>query len=363
MMRAIARLLEQGVQVETNGGAGASNTLNIVGAGLSQIYGRVATRHLRRPLCLPNDREVIGVGGALLGGVGKTLVVIGYAKELVSTGRSVAVVGHGYGASLRHTCRCWGHEAVEQVGDDTLVIARALKNDNVSVWVGRNRNEALEAASRCAQVIVMDGTLQSRPRRLARSVLVVSAENPWGSGKFPPLGDWRFAPTAAWDACDEVVIVRDVRSRTAWTHVLEDMARGLGDAAPEVLDRWKRGLIRSAAVDLAQPRSAGHELSWSEAARGRFGLISLMAHPERVSASLMRRGVMPVYHWQGMDHGKVSGRGLKFLEEKTKEMKLNGWLCSSKCSTHLGECIGGVPVWEIPTNTWLDSIPVELGRC
>lgn len=363
MMRAVARLLERGVRVETSGEANTSGALKTVAAGLSQIYGRVATRHLRRPLCLPRDREVFGIGGALLGGVGKTLVVIGYARELVNSGRSVAVVSHGYGASLRQTCRCWGHEAVDQVGDDTLLIARALKNDNVSVWVGRNRNEALEAASRCAQVIVMDGTLQSRPRALAHSVLVVSAENPWGCGQFPPLGDWRVAPTAAWDACDEVVIVRDVRSRTTWTHVLEEMARGLSDAAPKVFDRWRQGLIRSAAVDLAHPRSARRELSWSEAARGRFGLISLMAHPERVSASLMRRGVTPIYHWQGMDHGKVGSRGLRVLEAKTKEMELDGWLCSSKCRTHLGECIGNVPVWEIPTNTWLDSIPVELGRC
>ena len=82
---------------------------------LSKAYEAVASTRLARPVTLPARVRVVGVGSAVLGGAGKTLVAIAYARRLAQAGMRVSFVGHGYGAHPREARCCEGDETVLEI--------------------------------------------------------------------------------------------------------------------------------------------------------------------------------------------------------------------------------------------------------
>ena len=130
---------------------------------------------------------MIGVGGATLGGSGKTPLALAVARALAERGESVAFVGHAYRARPRFARVVAISDDVREVGDEALLAARTLSPLGVEVIVASTRQAAVSFASRRARCLVVDGLLQTQPRRLARSVLVLDAQAPWGNARFPPV--------------------------------------------------------------------------------------------------------------------------------------------------------------------------------
>lgn len=124
-----------------------------------------------RWVTLPPHARVVGVGGDVRGGAGRTPLAIALAGAL---GEGVVFVGHGYGGSATEPRVVEGGDDVRWVGDEALVAARTLC---CPVVVGP-RERALHFAAHLGSILVVDRLLQARPVRLACSVLATHAPSP-----------------------------------------------------------------------------------------------------------------------------------------------------------------------------------------
>ena len=133
---------------------------------------------------------VIVVGNVLVGGVGKTPVVMALVKHLTQRGLKVGVISRGYGRHTRDVRVVHADSQAHEVGDEPLLIARTCA---VPVWVGSDRaaaGHALLAQHPEVQVIVCDDGLQ----HLALThdlALCVFDERGVGNGWLLPAGPLR----------------------------------------------------------------------------------------------------------------------------------------------------------------------------
>jgi tetraacyldisaccharide 4'-kinase len=329
--RWIAERLEQGTLLPRT-----------LATALSTPYAAVSARTVARPATLPTQTPVIGIGGAVLGGAGKTPVAIAYALCLADQGLRVALVAHGYRAHTSSPRVVAGDDCVLAVGDDALVAARALQ-DRACVWVGEDRDLTLRAASECADVVVVDGLLQTRPRRLARSVLVLDGTRPFGAGACPPAGDLRGPVDALVAVCDEVVLVTDTQSSAP--------------RVPRELHRIPGGSIRRARVDLIGVSERNRRMSLESIASLRLGLLTTIARPGRIEASLIARGIRPICTLHGSDHRSLGRSGLRRVRAMARKNRLDAWLVTTKCVTHLAAEEVGCRLLILEVTTRLDPTP------
>jgi tetraacyldisaccharide 4'-kinase len=138
---------------------------------------------------------VIVVGNVMVGGVGKTPIVMALVEHLTRQGLRVGVVSRGYGRDAQdrqnHPIReVTSQSLAHQVGDEPLLIHTRCQ---VPVWIGAQRAKAacaLMAAHPDAQVIVSDDGLQHAA--LARDIeLCVFDERGIGNGWLLPAGPLR----------------------------------------------------------------------------------------------------------------------------------------------------------------------------
>ncbi|PQA81478.1 tetraacyldisaccharide 4'-kinase [Limnohabitans sp. TS-CS-82] len=139
---------------------------------------------------------VLVVGNVLVGGVGKTPIVMALVQHLTQQGWRVGVLSRGYGrqrdaqAPQPDIRPVLPDSAAQDVGDEPLLIARTCQ---VPVWVGSNRTAAGLALLKqhpAVQVLVCDDGLQHWP--LARDLeLCVFDERGVGNGFLLPAGPLR----------------------------------------------------------------------------------------------------------------------------------------------------------------------------
>jgi len=304
LRRVVARGLEQG-------------TYRSIGARLVARIWEKSANPIRR-VRLPIRPIVIGVGGPTLGGSYKTPLVLSLSRALTLSGARVAIVGHGYGAHVRGVTRVRPDDDVGDVGDDALWLARS--EPGVAVFVGSNRESTLARAAAGADVVIVDGLLQTRPRRLSLSILVVDAARPWGSGACPPRGDLRAAEERLVAAADCVISVRDAAAKATLGAVLGAKSILHGARTP------------NAFVPIAD--LPGY----------RVGLALAIGHPERVLNGLLSRGVTPVTTCFFADHERLldhPDRSSGFFPE------VDAWLTTPKCRTKMQGVFRGAPVWTL----------------
>lgn len=135
---------------------------------------------------------VIVVGNVLVGGVGKTPVVMALVQHLTKRGLRVGVISRGYGRTTHDVRAVLPDSRAQDVGDEPLLIAQTCA---VPVWVGRDRasaGRALLDQHAEVQVIVCDDGLQ----HLALThdlALCVFDERGVGNGWLLPAGPLREA--------------------------------------------------------------------------------------------------------------------------------------------------------------------------
>ncbi len=242
--RNIARRLERG--------AGPAAT-----SPIEHLWGRLAP--IARPLRVPRGVRVLTVGGATLGGSGKTPLAIACALAVARAGAKVAFVGH------------WSAR------DEAAEAASALASANVPLFVERSRQRAVDRAAAAADVLVIDGPLNLSPVRSHLALLAVDGASPFGSGLCPPRGDLRATPARLRGWADAVVSVGDGDSAGVATHhaPLTDLrVRGRSRAARPLAD-W-----------------AGQPVQ----------VATAIARPERFLRTLARHGVVPSRHLERPDH-------------------------------------------------------------
>jgi tetraacyldisaccharide 4'-kinase len=294
---------------------------------LSVGWGRVAERSVVRRVGWPEGVRVVAVGGATLGGSGKTPLAIACAREIAAAGGRVVLVGHGFRARASRARFVSAHDTVDEVGDEALLAARCL-DGWARVVVAPTRGEALELASRHADVLVLDGVAQTAPIRASLALLAVDPAEPWGRAAAPPpLGDLRAPRSALLRACDAVVPVGEVGTLAAL---------GAGDVSPLARvgrPAWPARVVSDGAA-VARGRRAGERISWAELATLRLGLLAALARPDRIIRQAAARGVRFATVARVRDHGPIDERAARACRRAAAEAGLDFWVASPKCTLH-----------------------------
>jgi tetraacyldisaccharide 4'-kinase len=315
-MRALSRALERGTVAPPRGALARA-----VGRAWGEVLGRTIVRRIERPAGV----QLIAIGGATLGGSGKTPLAIECARSLGALGVRVALVGHAYRASPGRPRIVTGTDHLRVVGDEALLAARELEQASAEagmapgvVVVGPTRASAVEFAARCAAVVIVDGVVQTAPVRASLALLAVDATEPWGrAGRVPPWGDLRAPRDALREASDLVVPV--------------------GPGARE--SREGDGAFAEAVTTGAWLGS--RHLDWQSLRSARVGLVCALGRPDRIVRLLARNGVVPEVVVAGRDHGPVSaeivalrGGWRAFRRRPASAPRVDLWLATPKCALH-----------------------------
>ena len=162
---------------------------------LSLLFGALAAlrRGAYRSGLLKRQRmavPVIVVGSVIVGGSGKTPLVMAVVEHLRSRGLAPGVISRGYGRVTQDCREVRSTSEAREVGDEPLLIARAC---GVPVFVAAGRVEAARAlleAYPATQVIVCDDGLQHYG--LERDIeICVFDERGAGNGWLLPAGPLR----------------------------------------------------------------------------------------------------------------------------------------------------------------------------
>lgn len=276
-----------------------------LGRAAARTLGTWLGRTVVRRLTLPAGRPVVCVGGATLGGSGKTPLAIACAAELARShpGMRVALVGHAYRASPARARIVREDDAVAEVGDEALVAAQALLASRLAggrsppiVVVAPTRQEAIDYAARTADALVLDGVTQTAPARARLALLAVDAAEPWGrAGAVPPWGDLRAPVPELLRVVDRVV------------------------AAPALMPGARLG---------------DELLGWETLRPLRVGLVCALARPERVLRSLAGVGISPAAVVRARDHGPgAMAPGVR----PPPGIRVDLWLATAKCVQHFAK--------------------------
>ena len=133
---------------------------------------------------------VIVVGNIVVGGTGKTPLVVALAAMLRNNGWSPGILSRGYRGSAAAPMQVAASSPAGVVGDEPLLLAR---RGGCPVWIGRDRVRAaagLLAAHPECDVLILDDGLQHY--RLARDIeIAVEDERGAGNGLLLPAGPLR----------------------------------------------------------------------------------------------------------------------------------------------------------------------------
>ncbi|GAB4167945.1 MAG: tetraacyldisaccharide 4'-kinase [Wenzhouxiangellaceae bacterium] len=156
-------------------------------AMLERVWDRVYRNPVRPMDCPPCP--VIVVGNLVVGGAGKTPLVIELTRRLRSAGWAVAVISRGHGRRGRGLRRVCDADDAREVGDEPLEIVRAT---GAPVWVAARRARALQAAVEAgAQIVISDDGLQHVALPRSFEICVIDGELGFGNGRLLPAGPLR----------------------------------------------------------------------------------------------------------------------------------------------------------------------------
>jgi tetraacyldisaccharide-1-P 4'-kinase len=297
-----------------------------------------------RPLALP--RPAVAVGGATMGGSGKTPLAIACAAELASAGLRTALIGHAYRAAPGRPRFVSPEDALDDVGDEALVAASALRgfvSARVVVAPGPSaRASAIAFAAGSTDVLVLDGVGQTRPERAALALLAVDGDDPWGGWASRPWLD-RLAG-ARRGALAQAPIATLVSACDAIVPLFDAPAAGSPGADPYAPARFG-GFGRPVWPAFVSSRGAWVRhalLTWEALRSRRLGLITALARPERIVRALERRGVVLRCVVSARDHGPLGSRAARRAKAITSVREVDLWVATAKCALHAARVLSSV---------------------
>ena len=180
----------------------AAGLLAPVGAAwdMAARLRRAVARPYRAPV------PVLCVGNLVVGGSGKTPIVLALVGLFRNSGIAVHIVSRGYGGGLAGPVRVdpAAHDAAA-VGDEALLLAACGP-----CWVARDRAAGIKAAVEAgAAVVLLDDGFQNPTVTKDLSLVVVDAEYGFGNGRVMPAGPLREPVAAGLARADAIVLIGD----------------------------------------------------------------------------------------------------------------------------------------------------------
>jgi tetraacyldisaccharide 4'-kinase len=178
-------------------------------------------------------RPVVVVGNLSIGGTGKTPLTLWLATQLQSLGLRPGIVLRGYGGSARSARLVSPDSAVEEVGDEALLLARRSR---CPVAIGRDRVAAgRQLLTRDVDLVIADDGLQHLRLRRGVEIVVIDGERRFGNHRLLPAGPLREPLTRLADV--DLLVVNGERVQEG------EIVMGLeADIAVSVVGRSRRAL-------------------------------------------------------------------------------------------------------------------------
>jgi len=244
----------------------------------------------------PPQLPVLVVGNLLVGGTGKTPLVVALARALAASGLGVGLVCSGYGARRQDARLVRAEDEAGEQGDEAVLLA---SESGLPVAAGRRRDQALEcllAAYPGLDLVISDDGLQHQ--HLARTVeLVVFDRRGLGNGLLLPAGPLREALPA--DGQLSAIAVNDAPAprgvRAAHTFGFRIRALGLAHM----------GSGETLSPDAFRTRHSGQALC----------ALAGIGEPTRFFDTLEEQGIHPTHRLALADHARISASDLAAIPE------------------------------------------------
>lgn len=296
------------------------------------------------------DCRVISVGNLVVGGTGKTPMVLWLAQLLSKEGLRVAVVSRGYRSE--HSGRLLVvsdgqqiHASCRLSGDEPQLLARRLPT--IPVLCSTRRAVAVEAAigQFKSEVVILDDGFQHRFLARDLDIVMLDAENPFGNGHLFPRGIMREQATAL-SRAQALVLSRFDGSHQA-QHSREDLVR-----------RWPDKQIFGA-IHLPSrlfEAVSGKERPLNSLEQVRTAAFAGIAQPDDFFGSLVDLGAELVYANALSDHHPLTTELLESLLQEAWGLEPALWVITEKDWVRLPDALPD------DMNLWVLAIDLDLAE-
>lgn len=263
---------------------------------------------------------VVSVGNIVVGGAGKTPVVLWLAESLRALGYSCAVLSRGYRGRFSSGRGCTivdgeQHQA-KDVGDEPLLMARRLPKG--SVWVHKDRWMTASHAAAQFDILILDDGLQYTKLYKDVEIVVVNGADPLGGGAFFPKGRLRDFPERLRQADFLVVNGACQRDLSLWC------------SAPQIaVEPQIARVIRKCTQE---------EIPLESLKRVPVGVFCGLGFPQGFLAMLKQSGIKVVGTYILPDHSEITEQELRYFCSKIIMRQGQYILCTEKDSVKLRAC-------------------------
>jgi tetraacyldisaccharide 4'-kinase len=247
--------------------------MNLLHAWLQRVwYAEAPSGFLLRPLSWPYEalvrmryalyrkrwlrpidvgRPVVVVGNLSVGGTGKTPLTLWLAVQLQGMGLRPGIVLRGYGGSARTERLASPDSAVEEVGDEALLLARRSR---CPVAIGADRVAAArQLLARNVEVIIADDGLQHLRLKRVAEIVVIDGERRFGNRRLLPAGPLREPLTRLADVDLLVVNGERVEEAELSMDLEADIALSVVGGSRRALEHFAPGPVHALAA-IGNPR-------------------------------------------------------------------------------------------------------------
>ncbi len=279
------------------------------------------------------NAKVISVGNLTTGGVGKTPVVAGLAKYLLSKGEKVCILSRGYGGELSNKNVNVISDGInlyhnaKEAGDEPYWLAVNL--DGCAVITCKDRVKAAEYAIEKFGItyIILDDGFQYR--RLARDInlLLVDSEKMFGNERLLPQGPLREG-FEGFKRVDKILVVSkniDHSRAEKYTRVLSkklNIPAFLCKTEPEYIYNIKSGEHLGKSVDITAISAIGQPEQFYKFLENDFNIIKTITfddhHPYSKSDVASIEGIIVTTEKDAVKLAKYDLNNIYALKLKTE---------------------------------------------
>lgn len=257
----------------------------------SFVAQQIQNKRLRQ---LQLDRQqkppVVVIGNLVVGGGGKTPLIVEISRQLQTLGYKVAIICSGYGGQNRQVRQVLATDDPQSQGDEAVLLARLTQ---CTVFAGKQRRGAYEMATKFSQpdIVLSDDGLQHFDLERALQFVCVD-ERGFGNQRLLPFGPLR-EPISVLANIDGLIVSE--QSEILVRGVMSELQT---NSTPCWISRTQATVLRSMATPKTAEFTLQQWLGLVETIQRPVHLVAGIANPEQFFS--MMRAAFPqlkfIYH-------------------------------------------------------------------